>query len=108
MLFSKFPPFQSHAHFGNIIYLECGWLNIDHGKISAISEDGTVVTVTCEYGSTFGKITVECVNGTWSYTELCNIEGKSSMYILCVFVFILVNTQVFSTTQYNRATEDQA
>lgn len=48
---------------------------IDHGEISAVSEDGKVVTVTCEYGSSLDKFTAECVNGIWKYTGFCNIEG---------------------------------
>ncbi|WAR23702.1 MLP-like protein [Mya arenaria] len=54
---------------------ECGPISVENGEIVDISADGSILAITCNFGSVYETLEVHCINGTWNGTSNCEIAG---------------------------------
>ncbi|XP_052775111.1 uncharacterized protein LOC128213450 [Mya arenaria] len=64
-----------HSRDIYLICTECGPISVENGEIVDISADGSILAITCNFGSVYETLEVHCINGTWNGTSNCEIAG---------------------------------
>lgn len=75
VLLSTFLPVLPITYIQFSTFAECGEANFENGVIKGISDDGRLLTITCDYGCEADEVTFECLNGSWVNYTACILQG---------------------------------